>query len=101
LSREYRGRKVVVYPSYLDSSLTRKQGRRIPASLSVPSPSIEEIFQAALKLGLNPVLEKDKAYPGQWWVKGRVLVDKNAEKHNLLIRIAKEIKENRSRKPLK
>ncbi|NOR47639.1 MAG: hypothetical protein GQ533_06290 [Methanosarcinaceae archaeon] len=36
-------------------------------------------FTKRNRLGLNPTLEKDKAYPKSWWkVSGRVLVDKKA-----------------------
>ncbi|WP_448577795.1 signal recognition particle protein Srp19 [Thermosphaera sp.] len=98
MSREYRGRRIILYPSYFDSTLSRSDGRRIPASLAVPSPSIEEIYNAAAKLGLNPVVENDKAYPGKWWVKGRVIVDKKYGRMELLRKIALEIKEARARK---
>ncbi|QOR94312.1 signal recognition particle protein Srp19 [Thermosphaera chiliense] len=98
MSREYRGRKTILYPAYIDSTLSRSEGRRIPSSSAVPSPSIEEIYNAAAKLGLNPVVENDKAYPGRWWVKGRVVVDKKYGKIDLLKKIAAEIKESRARK---
>jgi len=98
LSREYRGRKTVLYPAYIDSTISRSEGRRIPSASAVPSPSIEEIYNAAVKLGLNPAVEKDKAYPGKWWVKGRVIVDKKFNKTTLLRKIAIKIKEDRARK---
>ncbi|MGB9828209.1 MAG: signal recognition particle subunit SRP19/SEC65 family protein, partial [Thermosphaera sp.] len=36
MSREYRGRKTVLYPAYIDSTLSRSEGRRIPSSSAVP-----------------------------------------------------------------
>jgi signal recognition particle subunit SRP19 len=32
----------------------------------VTSPELKEIVQAAKELGLNPEVERDKAYPKSW-----------------------------------
>jgi len=97
LSREFKGRKIVIYPQYLNSKLSRSEGRRIPLNIAVPNPSIDEILKAAEDLGLNPVYEDDKRYPRNWWmVKGRVIVDKkNYSKARILRMIAIKIREYR------
>lgn len=86
--------KIVIYPVYLDSRSSRSRGRRVPLQLAVPGPTPEEIYAAAMKLGLNPVLEMDKSHPSGRH-KGRVLVDKKMPKSEVLRRIAEEIKSSR------
>ena len=51
---------------------------------------------AAKELGLNPKVERDKAYPKSWWeVSGRVLVDKKGVKSGIVREIARKIGEMR------
>jgi signal recognition particle subunit SRP19 len=98
-SREYEGEKVILYPEYFDSTLTRKQGRRLSQKYCVSKPTVEEIFEAAEKLGLNPLIE-DKHYPREWWRKrGRVVVDKKDHSKTAVLRsIGEELKRIREEK---
>jgi signal recognition particle subunit SRP19 len=99
MSREYRGERIVIYPAYFDKKLSRRLGRRVPQDLSVLSPRIDEIVKAAEELGLNPVIEEDKAYPRVWYKsKGRVIVLKKARKQELIRAIAAKIVEYRKKK---
>ena len=87
--------KLVIWPEYFNSNLSRAVGRRIPKNLAVPSPQLETILRAAKSLGLKPTLEKDKLYPKRWWHKegGRILVSpKGLSKSKVLINIAKRMK---------
>ncbi len=89
--------KTVIWPAYLDKTKSRQDGRKISSKLAVSSPTLSEIEQAAKRLNLNPIVEKDKAYPKEWWeVSGRVLVDKVKPKSLLLKDIAKEIRRMRA-----
>lgn len=98
MSREYKGKRIVVYPQYIDSRKSRNKGRRIPLSYAVPSPRVEEIVRAAEKLGLNPVIEESK-YPREWWTsEERVVVDKKNSKLKTLKLIAEKINEMRGKK---
>ncbi len=98
MSREYSGKKVVIWPAYIDASLTRSKGRKIPMKYAVKNPRIEELLEAARKLGLNPIVE-EMAYPKFWWrYKERVIIDKVERKKDLLIKISTIIKEERERK---
>lgn len=84
--------KTVLWPSYLDSSKTRKEGRRVPKSSGVPNPNVLELQRAAAKLGMRPELEVDAAYPSAPLIKtGRMLVQKKGTKTQTLMKIAKEI----------
>jgi signal recognition particle subunit SRP19 len=87
--------KLVIWPEYFDSNLTRASGRRIPKKLAFPAPKIESILKAAKSLGYKPVLEREKRYPKRWWRKdaGRILVSpKGVSKTKMLTNIAKRMK---------
>ncbi|MDF1557141.1 MAG: signal recognition particle protein Srp19 [ANME-2 cluster archaeon] len=88
--------KYVIWPDYIDKGNSRSSGRIIPRKLSVTSPELKEIEQAAKEMGLNPVVEKGKAYPRSWWeVSGRVLVDKKGVKSGIAREIARKIAQMR------
>jgi signal recognition particle subunit SRP19 len=98
LSREYRGKRVVVWPIYIDATASRGEGRKVPLSHAVRKPRVEEIVEAAERLGLHPEVE-DARYPRRWWEqKRRVIVDKVGSKLETLKRIAEEIKRLREEK---
>lgn len=89
--------KTIIWPVYIDSEKTKKEGRRISRKDAVPSPKLREISNAAKKLQLNPEVENDKYYSRSWWENsGRVSVDKNIPKRELLIKISNMIKGMRS-----
>lgn len=97
-SRDYIGRRIVVWPVYFDSTKTRRQGRKLPRELSIPNPKVEEIVEAAKILGLNPIVE-DKKYPKEWWIYNkRIVVFKKDSKRETLKQIAIKLKELRERK---
>lgn len=88
--------KFVIWPAYIDKGNSRSGGRIISRKLSVTSPELKEIDRAARELGLNPVVEKGKAYPKSWWeVSGRVLVDRKGVKSRIARDIARKIGEMR------
>jgi len=89
--------KIIIWPAYFDSTKTRKDGRRIPKSLAVPSPKILEIKDAVEKIGLEDELVADAGYPRKPWLKtGMLLVKKNEPKDQVIRRIAKQLLEIRS-----
>jgi signal recognition particle subunit SRP19 len=89
--------KLVIWPVYIDKTRSRSKGRIISRKSSVDGPTLLEIGSAARKLGMNPEVEADKAYPKSWWEsKGRVLIDNSAPKTALARKIAATIKEMRS-----
>jgi signal recognition particle subunit SRP19 len=89
--------KTIIWPVYIDSKKTKKEGRRISKENAVPSPKLREISNAAKKLNLNPEVENDKSYSRSWWeTSGRVSVDKNISKREILVKISNMIKGTRS-----
>ena len=90
--------KLVIWPAYLDLTNSRKDGRILSKKNSVKRPELNEIEKAAAKLGLNPEVESDKAYPKSWWeVRGRGLVDNNGPKTVIAKQIAQGIKQMREK----
>ncbi|KYK25115.1 hypothetical protein AYK24_05260 [Thermoplasmatales archaeon SG8-52-4] len=84
--------KYVIWPIYFDNSISRLKGRKVSKKYAVEKPSVEPILKAAKSLGLNPVLEKNKAYPSKHWKKeGRILIDKKDSKRKLLLQIANRL----------
>jgi signal recognition particle subunit SRP19 len=86
----------VIYPSYLDSNKTIKEGRRLPHNKSVPSPSVVDLSQALQRLQVRHVLQPYKGYSRDltcmWENPGRVLVDvTNYSKKQLLQELAARI----------
>jgi signal recognition particle subunit SRP19 len=89
--------KIIIWPTYFDSTKTRTDGRRIPKSLAVPSPKILEIKDAAEKIGLECELVGDAGYPKTPWLKtGMLLVKKKESKDQIAKRIAKQLLKIRS-----
>ncbi|MEA1907402.1 MAG: signal recognition particle subunit SRP19/SEC65 family protein [Euryarchaeota archaeon] len=89
--------KIVIWPTYFDSTVSRKDGRRVAKRYALKSPATGEIAEATITLGLDPIVEQDKAYPASWWKKsGRVLVKKTGNpKSSVLREIGSIIKEMR------
>ncbi len=89
--------ETMVWPVYINSQHTRKEGRRLSMKESVEDPKIREISQALRKLKLQYTVEHDKSFPGSWWEKsGRIIVTHEYEtKLELLRKIANTIKVNR------
>jgi signal recognition particle subunit SRP19 len=88
--------KLVIWPVYLDQTKSRSSGRIISRKNAIKEPQLNEIKEAARKLGLNPEVEPEKAYPKAWWeVSGRVLVDDKGPKSVIAKQIALSIKKIR------
>ena len=90
--------KIVVWPVYIDSSKTRREGRRIPVSLGIGSSKLSELVEAAEKLGLEPEPIHEAAHPRTWWNKtGYLLVKKKMRRRELLAKLSSMIAEIRLR----
>jgi signal recognition particle subunit SRP19 len=89
-----RGRgKIRIWPAYFNIQYSREEGRRVPRSIAVRDPKIDELEKAALKLGLKPILQLGAAYSKHPWKKtGVLLVDKKGSKKETIKMIAEELK---------
>ena len=89
--------KAIIWPAYFDSARTRKEGRRVPKSLAVQSPKIQEIKEAAEKLGLKYEIAREAGYPKTPWFKtGMIMVEKKGSKEQIIKKIAKQLLKIRS-----
>jgi signal recognition particle subunit SRP19 len=87
-----------VYPAYVEK-LPRSSGRRIRAEDGLVDVRVEEIAEAARRLGAKVELEADKHYPRRFFAyAGRVKVTKRAgtSKSQFLRTLAREIKRQRA-----
>jgi len=85
---------IVLYPSYFDSRVTRDSGRRVPKKHAVEAPTARMIYDSVRSLDLDCILELEKAYPRYWHRKeGRVLVEPKMKKGELIVKVAKGLKE--------
>lgn len=80
----------VIWPAYLDSEVTRSKGRRVPESLAVSDPTVDEIAAAVQQVGYDAVIERDLTYPREFEPRGRVLVKDadDASKNDLVQAVA-------------
>ena len=67
--------RIVVYPPYIDSARTAKEGRRIPKAQGVKHPHVLELQEACERaLGLKCEVE-DKCYSRDFWQRGRLRIE--------------------------
>ena len=67
-------RRVVIYPSYINSKCSVAEGRRIPKDCACDAPNVLEIRDVLEKSMKLPCEVEDKSYPRDFWQRGRVRV---------------------------
>ena len=88
---------IMIWPQYLDKNLTLSEGRKVSKEMAVAEPSLTDIERALKRLGLTYNVQKEKSYPGKWYEKsGRVLVEWDSTKLELLKEVSLEIKKMRN-----
>ena len=88
--------KMVIWPANLDSTKTRKFGRKIPKAQALQSPRLEELDGAANALSLEHEEVPAKSRPHIWWEKtGYMVVNKSNKKSELLRSLASEARKQR------
>jgi signal recognition particle subunit SRP19 len=86
-----------VYPAYFDIKRSRRTGRRVPKSVAVQRPMLEELKVIADVLKLDYELDPEAKHPASWWEEypGRLVVkpldqaNQKVEKAKLVAKIAK------------
>jgi len=87
-----------VYPSYLGRGLSRADGRRLPEADAVADVTVDEIVQAAKRLGYKAEAETEKHYPRRFFAyEGRVKVTKRpgTTKTTFLRAVAADVRKHR------
>lgn len=65
----------IIWPAYLDASLSRSEGRRVPQDLAVDEPTVDEIASAVKQIGYEADVEPERTYSREpWRQRGRVIV---------------------------
>tara|TARA_B110000263_G_C15268976_1_gene492495 strand:- start:403 stop:702 length:300 start_codon:yes stop_codon:yes gene_type:complete len=91
----------LIYPAYLDSMKTRREGRRVAKKIAVESPTMAEIELAVKKIGYIPEIENEKSYPRQAWERtGRVRVknSNDSAKNDIVQAVAAYVRAIRNEK---
>lgn len=89
--------RIVVWPANLDSTKSRKEGRKLAKGLALQAPKLDEISEASRRLSLDFEPAAAKSRPGNWWEKGGYLtVAKKRRRSELLRSLADEVKEIRN-----
>jgi len=84
--------KIFLWPVYFDISKTRREGRRVTKKFAVSAPKLDELQRAAKKMGLQPMVVSDAAYPSCPWLKaGLLVIPKKETKSVTLENIAREL----------
>jgi len=88
--------KAVIWPANLDSTKTRKAGRKLAKGSAVQTPRLEELRDAANQLSIEHEVVAGKSRPSTWWEKGGYLTVPRASPQSTLLRsLASEIRKQR------
>jgi len=88
--------RMIIWPSFINSELSRSEGRRLNRKMCVKSPKVEEMSEAATRLGMKPEVAK-KAFPRRWHVERKaLLLGVKTGRTQALKRIAEEVRRKRS-----
>lgn len=88
---------IILWPAYFDIDRSQAEGRRVPKSLAVESPTAEEIYEACIGLKKSPVLEGKKKMPRATWGRtGRVLIKKEGAKLKSIKEVASSMQRRRA-----
>lgn len=83
--------RYVFWVDYFDSELKRSEGRRVPLSSATKAPQLAELGEACRRLNLQPQPQAAR-YPSRpTRESGYVSVIKSTRKHDLLLRISREL----------
>jgi signal recognition particle subunit SRP19 len=92
--------KLVIWPAYFDSTLTRQHGRRVPRRYAIEKPTVDDLVLAAKGLKLNAVVEQEATYPATPWKQdGRLIVTKTGPKTEVLRKLGERLRANKQEKP--
>ncbi|SOV79248.1 signal recognition particle subunit SRP19 [Plasmodium sp. gorilla clade G3] len=72
-SRDY-SRWKIIYPNYINKKKKVNEGRRINLKYCVSDPTVDEIALACKELNVSYVIEKNKYYPKDWLIEGRIRI---------------------------
>lgn len=83
---------IIIWPAYIDSTLSRGEGRRIPKNLAAPNVTVSMLAKSAELASLTFKIEETKLYPRTWMTgnRGYIVVSETSHpKKRLLLMLAK------------
>jgi signal recognition particle subunit SRP19 len=85
----------ILYPCYFNAALERTKGRRVPRTLAVKGPTLQDLERVLKKERLTFRTE-EKHHPAHWPSReGRLIVAWEGSKEELLRRVAKGLEVKR------
>ncbi|VWU52325.1 signal recognition particle subunit SRP19 [Hepatocystis sp. ex Piliocolobus tephrosceles] len=78
----------IIYPNYLNKNKKVKEGRKVNLRYCVNDPSVEEIALACKELNIPYSVEKNKYYPRDWIVEGRIRINIPKRNNDTLCKFA-------------
>ena len=93
--------RMIVWLANMDSSKSRRQGRRLPRASCLEMPKLAEVEDAARVLGLESTSRSDAARPSRPWEKtGYIMVERKGKTRSFILKsLAQAIHRSRQTKP--
>jgi signal recognition particle subunit SRP19 len=89
--------KIIVWPANIDSTKTRRTGRKLTKGAALQNPRLDELRDAANLLTLEHEALAAKSRPSTWWEKGGYLVVTRTGPRSAILRsLASEIRKQRA-----
>jgi signal recognition particle subunit SRP19 len=84
---------IIFWPQYFDGSRSYRLGRKVTKELATNHPTVNDLFEAAKKLGYYAEIDAGVKYPRTWYDDpGRVLIDTMGQKKTFVLKkIAPEL----------
>lgn len=89
--------RLIIWLDYFNSTLSRAEGRRIPLSKAVKSPTLDELCQAALSLGYNPQPFQARHPKRSHIQSGYIAIEKKGSKTKVIYELAEALRKIRGR----
>lgn len=85
----------ILYPCYFDTTLKRREGRRVAKNLGAKSPEIPAI-EAALRRMKVPHRVEEHHHPARWAEReGRLVVEWEGSKEDLIRKVARGLSDRK------
>ncbi len=81
----------MIWLDYFNSELKRREGRRVPVSAAIRSPTLDELEEACKKLNLDPKPQVARFPRSSRIQSGYVSVRKEGTKQKLLLKVARQL----------
>jgi len=93
--------KIIIWPANMDSSKSRRAGRKLHRASCIEMPKLAEVEDAARALGLESTSMSDAARPSRPWEKtGYVLVERKGKARSFVLKsLVQAIHKSRQTKP--